>query len=80
MKLNSIEEVRSEIPKRIKDFEGYRKGARRVYAFTEDYNLSSQHLCEKPGMRWEGLFREFVSFVNDADSNSICENTYHLPS
>ena len=52
------------------------KGARRIYAFTEDYNLPSQHLCEKLGMRREGLFREFVSFVNDAEVNPIYENTY----
>ena len=60
-------------------FFGYlfrKKGARRIYAYTEDYNLSSQHLCEKLGMRREGLFREFVSFVNDADGNPIYENTY----
>ena len=49
---------------------------RRIYAYTEDYNLSSQRLCEKLGMRREGLFREFVSFVNDADGNPIYENTY----
>ena len=52
------------------------KGARRIYAYTEDYNLSSQHLCEKLGMRREGLCREFVSFVNDADGNPVYENTY----
>ena len=52
------------------------KGARRIYAYTEDYNLSSQHLCEKLGMRREGLFREFVSFVSDANGNPIYENTY----
>lgn len=51
------------------------KGARRIYAFTEDYNLSSQKLCKKLGMRQEGLFREFVSFINDADGNPIYENT-----
>ena len=51
------------------------KGARRIYAYTEDYNLPSQHLCEKLGMRREGLFREFVSFVNDAEGNPIYENT-----
>ena len=53
----------------------HEKGARRIYAYTEDYNLSSQRLCEKLGMRREGLFREFVSFVNDADGNPIYENT-----
>ena len=51
------------------------KGARRLYAYTEDYNLSSQHLCEKLGMRREGLFMEFVCFVKDADGNPIYENT-----
>lgn len=58
------------------DYLFHEKGARRIYAFTEDYNLSSQRLCEKLGMRREGLFREFVSFVNDADGNPIYENTY----
>ena len=58
------------------DYLFYQKGARRIYAYTEDYNLSSQHLCEMLGMRREGLFREFVSFVNDADGNPIYENTY----
>ena len=51
------------------------KGARRIYAYTEDYNLPSQRLCEKLGMRREGLFLEFVSFVNDADGEPIYENT-----
>lgn len=51
------------------------KGARRIYAYTEDYNLSSQHLCEKLGMRREGLFIEFVSFVNNPDGTLRYENT-----
>ncbi len=51
------------------------KGARRIYAYTEDYNLSCQHLCEKLGMRREGLFREFVSFVCDPDGTPHYENT-----
>ena len=50
------------------------KGARRIYAYTEDYNLSSQHLCEKLGMRREGMFLEFVSFVNDSNGEPIYEN------
>ena len=58
------------------DYLFHQKDARRIHAFTEDYNLSSQHLCEKLGMRREGLFREFVSFVNDAKGNPIYENTY----
>lgn len=51
------------------------KGARRIYAYTEDYNLPSQKLCEKLGMRREGLFKEFVSFVNDENGEPIYENT-----
>lgn len=51
------------------------KGARRIYAYTEDYNLSSQHLCEKLGMRREGYFKEFVSFVNNPDGTPHYENT-----
>lgn len=53
----------------------YQKGARRIYAYTEDYNLSSQHLCEKLGMRREGFFKEFVSFVNNPDGTPRYENT-----
>ena len=51
------------------------KGARRIYAFTEDNNLPSQKLCQRLGMRQEGLFREFVTFVNDNHGNPIYENT-----
>ena len=57
------------------DYLFHQKGARRIYAYTEDYNLPSQHLCEKLGMRKEGLFMEFVSFVSDANGNPIYENT-----
>ena len=52
------------------------KGARRIYAYTEDYNLACQRLCEKLGMRREGLFKEFVSFVNGPDGHPIYENTF----
>lgn len=52
------------------------KGARRIYAYTEDYNTASQHLCEKLGMRREGLFKEFISFVNNPDGTPRYENTY----
>ena len=51
------------------------KGARRIYAYTEDYNLSIQHLCEKLGMRREGLFVEFVSFVSNPDGTPLYEDT-----
>ena len=64
-----------EAAKAFFDYLFREKGARRLYAFTEDYNLSSQRLCEKLGMRREGLFLEFVSFVNDAEGNPIYENT-----
>ena len=51
------------------------KGARRIHAYVEDYNLPSQRLCEKLGMRREGLFMEFVSFVNNEDGSPHYENT-----
>ena len=57
------------------DYLFHHKGARRIYAYTEDYNLSSQHLCEKLGMRREGLFMEFVSFVRKPDGTPLYENT-----
>ena len=52
------------------------KGARRIYAYTEDSNTASQKLCEKLGMRRKGLFREYVTFVKDENGNPIYENTY----
>ena len=51
------------------------KGARRIYAYTEDYNIPSQRLCERLGMRREGLFMEFVSFINNPDGTPHYENT-----
>lgn len=57
------------------DYLFYEKGARRIYAYTEDYNTSSQKLCEKLGMRREGMFMEFVSFINDENGEPIYENT-----
>ena len=64
-----------EAAKAFYDYLFYQKGARRIYAFTEDYNLPSQKLCAKLGMRQEGLFKEFVSFVKDEEGNPIYENT-----
>ena len=52
------------------------KGARRIYTYTEDYNIPCQRLCEKLGMRQEGLFKEFVSFINNPDGTPLYENTY----
>ena len=57
------------------DYLFHEKGARRIYAYTEDYNLPSQRLCEKLGMRREGLFMEFVSFINNPDGTPRYENT-----
>ncbi len=52
------------------------KGARRLYAYVEDHNTSSQRLCERLGMRQEGLFLEFVSFRSDSAGNPVYENTF----
>lgn len=57
------------------DYLFYDKGIRRIYAYTEDYNIPCQRLCEKLGMRREGLFLEFVSFVNNPDGTPVYENT-----
>ena len=57
------------------DYLFYEKGVRRIYAYTEDDNIPSQCLCEALGMRREGLFLEFVSFVNDPDGTPHYENT-----
>lgn len=51
------------------------QAARRLYAYVEDDNLASLRLCERLGMRREGLFREFISFVNDAAGQPIYVNT-----
>lgn len=51
------------------------RGARRVYAYVEDHNHASRRLCERLGMRQEGLFREFVTFRTDASGAPIYENT-----
>ncbi|WP_029012155.1 GNAT family N-acetyltransferase [Niveispirillum irakense] len=52
------------------------KGFRRIYAYVEDHNHPSQRLCEKLGMRREGLFLEFISFTKDDAGNPIYENTF----
>jgi len=51
------------------------KEARRIYAYVEDDNYRSQRLCEKLGMRKEGCFMEFISFVNHSDGTPKYENT-----
>ena len=57
------------------DYLFMRKGVRRIYLYVDDYNARSQHLCEKLGLRREGLFRAFVSFVSDAGGNPVYEDT-----
>lgn len=51
------------------------KNVRRIYAYTEDDNISSQNLCKRLGMRHEGTFKEFISFVNNPDGTPLYENT-----
>jgi len=50
--------------------------ARRIYAYAEDDNIPSQKLCERLGMRREGLFIEFISFMNNQDGSPRYENTF----
>ena len=52
------------------------KGIRRIYTYTEDYNIACQKLCIKLGMRKEGEFKEFVSFIKDDEGNPIYENRW----
>lgn len=49
--------------------------ARRLYAYVEEDNLPSRRLCERLGMRAEGLFREFISFRADERGEPVFENT-----
>ncbi|WAC26042.1 GNAT family N-acetyltransferase [Ancylobacter sp. SL191] len=49
--------------------------ARRLYAYVEEDNTPSQRLCERLGMRAEGLFKEFISFRADEHGEPVFENT-----
>lgn len=51
------------------------RGVRRLYAYTEVDNFSSQQLCRRMGMRHEGTFKEFISFVNNSDGTPKYEDT-----
>lgn len=51
------------------------RAARRLYAYVEDTNGASQRLCERLGMRQEGVFKEFISFRDNASGTPIYENT-----
>lgn len=50
-------------------------GARRVYGYVESDNIRSQNLCKRLGMRYEGCFKEFISFVNNPDGTPKYEDT-----
>lgn len=52
-----------------------RCGARRIYAYAEEDNLPSRRLCEKLGMRPEGRFVDFVTFVRNPDGSPRYETT-----
>lgn len=52
-----------------------KQNARRIYCYVEDDNIRSQALCKRLGMRQEGTFIAFVSFVNNADGSPKYENT-----
>lgn len=49
--------------------------ARRIYAYVEIDNQRSQNLCRRLGMRLEGCFKEFISFVNNPDGTPRYEDT-----
>ena len=51
------------------------KNIRRLYAYTEIDNLPSQNVCKKLGMRHEGTFKDFISFVNNPDGTPKYETT-----
>jgi len=48
--------------------------ARRIVAYTADYNVRSNRLLEKLGMRKEGHFIETISFVNNPDGSPKWES------
>lgn len=51
------------------------KKARRIYCYVEEDNIRSQNLCKRLGMRQEGLFLDYVSFVTNEDETPKYENT-----
>ena len=66
----------SESARALLEYLFTQKGARRLYAYVEDDNDRSQKLCEKLGMRKEGCFLEFISFVKNDDGTPKYENTF----
>lgn len=66
----------SEAAKAYLSFLFSEKNARRIYAYVEQDNFRSQKLCERLGLRKEGLFLEFISFVKNEDGTPRYENTH----
>ena len=54
------------------------RGVRRLYAYTEETNLRIQYLCERLGMRREGLFLEYVSFVNKPNGTPLLKTPFSM--
>lgn len=52
-----------------------RNGARRIYGYLESDNIRSKNLYRRLGMRHEGCFKEFISFVNNPDGTPKYEDT-----
>lgn len=51
------------------------RNARRLYAYVEEGNVASERICVRLGMRREGLFKEYVSFVKNERGQPVFENT-----
>ena len=51
------------------------ENARRIYGYVENDNIRSRRLCERLGMRLEGCFKEFISFVETPDGTPVYEDT-----
>lgn len=51
------------------------KNARRIYGYVEDDNIRSQNLFKRLGMRLEGTFVEYVSFIKTENGEPKYENT-----
>lgn len=66
----------SESAQSLLNYLFYQCNARRIYAYVEEDNLASQKLCERLGLRKEGCFMEFISFVQNTDGTPKYENTF----
>jgi len=65
----------SESVRRFYDYLFHELNIRRIFAYVEVDNLPSQRLLERLGMRQEGCFKEFISFVNYPDGTPKYEDT-----